>query len=153
MINKQNKLQTIKQRAGKLIEEYVCDNWKLSPNKRQQTRGYFDAYNKENIFEIKAVKMLLKDKNPRITLIKNNHNDLLGSGCGKYCIVNYDLINRDKKLQLIQDIKILREIEISAEDMDSLIMNFGIPIERKYRTRSRQYIRIKINDIPEVHNV
>ena len=150
MITKQNKNQSLKQRTGKLIEQYVCDKYSLLPNKRQQTKGHFDAYNKQHIYEIKAVKTTFKDTNPRITLINDNHKKLQSSECGKYLIINYNLIDKDKNLQLIQDINIRHEINIYAETMSEIISNNGIPYERKYKNGIRHHIRIKLNDILKV---
>lgn len=141
-----NKQQGVKQRVGRLVEEYVIKEYNLSFNKRQQTKGYYDAYSKEHIFEIKAIKTINKQI-PRIIIIKKNHQELLSSGCGKYIIVNYELINKDKNLQLIQDINILQEIIISSEKMGELISKHATFYERNFRGHIKEHIRLKFNHV------
>lgn len=134
--------QGTKQRVGRLVEEHVCIKHKLKFNQRQQTKGYYDAYNKDHIFEIKAVKTI-NAQDPRLIIIIKNHKELLNSGRGKYIIVNYELINKDKDLQLIQDINILDHTIISAENMSNLISKHGTFFERDFRGRIKKYVRIK----------
>ena len=142
-----NKNQSVNQRVGKLIEKYVCEKYDLLPNKRQRTKGYFDGCSKDHIYEIKAVKTTFRDTNPRITIINDNHKKLEASKCGKYLIINYNLIDKDKNLQSIQDINIRREIEISSKIMSEIISKDGMPHTRKYKNGIRQHTRIKFNDI------
>ena len=141
----------VKQRVGKLVEEHVCKEEQLSFNKRQQTKGYYDAYNKDNIFEIKAIKAI-KNQDTRVTIVIKNHKELLKSGCGKYIFINYDLINKDKDLQLIQDINILHEIILSSEEMNSLLMKHGTAYNRNFKGHIREYIRLKFSYILELNN-
>jgi hypothetical protein len=141
--------QRVKQRIGKLVEEHVCNKHELSFNRKQQTRGFYDAYNKNNIFEIKAIKAI-KNQDTRITIFKKNHLELLKSGCGKYVIVNYDLINKDKNLQLIQDINILHKIVLLSEEMDDLLMEYGVPYYRNFKGHVKEYMRLKFSHILEL---
>ena len=143
------KQQGVKQRVGKLIEEYIIEKYLFLPNRRQQSMGYYDAYSKNYIFEIKAVKAI-KKQNPRVLIIKKNHADLLASNCGKYIFVKYDLVNKDKDLQLIQDINILQTVSISAEDINVLISKYGTFYDRNFKGHIKQYIRIKFNYLSEV---
>lgn len=143
------KQQGVKQRVGKLIEEYIIENKQLLPNKRQQSRGYYDAYNKINVFEIKAVKAIRK-QDTRVIIDKKNHVELLSSGRGKYVVVKYDLVDKDKNLQLIQDINILQTVIISVEDMAILISKYGTFYDRNFKGHIKQYIRIKFNYLREV---
>lgn len=138
------KNQSVKQRVGKLIEQHICVTHHLMYNKRQQTKGYFDAYNKDHIFEIKATKVI-KNQDPRIIIIKKNHKDLDYTGYGKYIIVLYDLTNKDKDLQLIQDINILQEIVISAKEISKLISEHGTSYNRNFKGHIKEYIRLKIS--------
>lgn len=148
MIKQKNKDQGVKQRIGKLVEEYIRQKYHLSFNKRQQTKGYYDAYTKDDIFEIKAVKAI-KNQDSRIIIIKKNHNELLASSCGKYIIVNYELINKDKDLKLIQDINILQEVIISAEEITELISKYGTIYERNFKGHIKEYIRLKVSYLLE----
>jgi hypothetical protein len=143
--------QGIKQRIGKLVEGYVCNKHGLSFNRKQQTRGFYDAYNKDNIFEIKAIKAI-KNQDTRITIFKKNHLELLKSGCGKYIFVNYDLINKDKNLQLIQDVNILHEIVLPSEEINALLIDYGVSYNRNFRGHIKEYIRLKFSYILELYN-
>jgi len=87
------------QRIGKLIEQHVIKTDHLTPNRRQQSKGYYDAYNHETVFEIKAA----KDNNP-FRLMQRNHN-LLKSANGMYVLVRYSLINNDKEVNVFFDLK------------------------------------------------
>jgi len=94
------KQHTFPQRIGKLIEAYIIDKDQLLPNKRQQTKGYYDAYNKETVFEIKAA----KDDN-YFRIMQKNHEELHRAH-GVYILVRYSLKNVDKDLKAITDIVI-----------------------------------------------
>jgi hypothetical protein len=145
--------QGIKQRVGKLVEEHVCNKHELLYNRKQQTRGFYDAYNKDNIFEIKAIKAIEnQNQDTRITIFKKNHLELLKSGCGKYIFVNYDLINKDKNLQLIQDVNILHEIVLPSEEINALLIDYGVSYNRNFRGHIKEYIRLKFSYILELYN-
>lgn len=142
-----NENGSIQQRIGKLIEEHVCKEYNLSPNKRQQTRGYYDAYNKEHIFEIKAT----SKRNNRITIQLDNHYALLNS-IGKYIFVNYNVIDKDKNLSIITDINILHTMEMDGFEVDELLYKHGIYYERNFKGRIKEYKRLKFDYILEVNN-
>lgn len=89
---------TFPQRVGKLIEQRIIDTTGLHANNRQQTRGYYDAYDKKRVYEIKAA----KDDN-YFRIMQKNH-DLLVYAKGTYVLVRYSLKNDDKDLKLISDI-------------------------------------------------
>jgi len=92
------KQHTFPQRIGKLIETHIIEKDNLLPNKRQQTKGYFDAYNDKNVFEIKAA----KDDN-YFRIMQKNHRELFNIH-GIYILVRYTLKNTDKDLKAITDI-------------------------------------------------
>jgi len=91
---------TFPQRIGKLVEEYIIKKDGLTPNKRQKTRGYYDAYNKDALYEIKAA------KNDNYFRIAQKNHDLLLRAKGIYIFVRYSLKNNDKDLRVISDIQI-----------------------------------------------
>jgi len=91
---------TFPQRIGKLIEEYIIKKDGLTANKRQQSKGYYDAYNKDTLYEIKAAK---EDNYFRI--MQKNHDQLLYAK-GIYIFVRYSLKDNDKDLKIISDIQI-----------------------------------------------
>ncbi len=88
------------QRVGKLVENHIIISEKLFPNRRQQSKGYYDAYNSDGIYEIKAA----KDNN--YFRIKQDNHKLLVNADGSYIFVRYSLVHKDVELTLITDIKI-----------------------------------------------
>ena len=100
---------TFPQRIGKLIEQHVIQNRGLRPNKRQQKRGFFDAYDDSTLYEIKAA----KDDN-YFRIMQKNHEKLIARD-GTYIFVRYSLKNVDKDLKLISDIVIHDERFIRAD--------------------------------------
>ena len=107
------KQHTFPQRIGKLIEQHVIKTEELMPNKRQQTIGYFDAYNSKGIYEIKAAK---DDNYFRINQL--NHKTLCGAS-GIYIFVRYTLIDNDKVLKMITDINIKDTQHIPSTSLQS----------------------------------
>jgi len=112
------------QRIGKLIEEHIIKSDNLTPNRRQQSKGYYDAYNAETVFEIKAA----KDNNP-FRLMQRNHK-LLKNADGMYILVKYSLVNNDKELKAITDIKINKIRYINASEIETCAKSW-IPDQRK----------------------
>ena len=88
------------QRIGRLIEDYIITKENLIKNKRQHKKGYFDAYNKETIFEIKAAK-----DNNYFRIDQKNHK-LIHAAHGIYILVRYSLKNNDEALKVMSDIVI-----------------------------------------------
>jgi hypothetical protein len=93
-----------------LIETYICEKYNLFYNKRQQTLGFYDAYYKNKIYEIKASNI-----NYNTFIFKKiNHHKLVAAN-GYYIFVSYNLKDTDKDLQAITDINVL---EINLKDTD-----------------------------------
>jgi len=131
------------QRIGTLIEEHVCKEHGLTPNKRS-SRAYYDAYNAEQIFEIKAA----SKRNNRVTVQITNHKQLLETD-SSYIVVLYDLVNSDKELCLITDIKILDIIIVKSNVMNDILIKYGVGYNRDYKGRMKQYSRIRFDNIKE----
>ena len=148
-MNKQTRRQSggFAQRVGKLIEDHVCSEYGYYPNKRQQTRGYFDASLKDKIFEIKGV---LKRTN-RVTIRIDNHKKLIEHN-GGYIFVNYDLINNDKNLSIINDIDILDIIRMDSLEVEDILNKQGVIYERNFKGHIKEYIRINFNYIMEYND-
>jgi len=130
------------QRIGALIEAYICKRSKLYPNQRQQQRGYFDAYNEEHLYEIKAI---LK-KTDRVTIRIRNHEELVGHN-GRYIFVLYELVDKDKDLSVITDINVLEIIEEEASRISKAIAKYGVEYTRIYASREKTYTRIKFDHL------
>ena len=125
-----------RQRVGALIEKDVCKKFDLFYNKRQHTQGYYDAYNKDNLYEIKASNL---SYNTFIIRLKN-HNLLLNND-GSYIFVSYSLKNKDVDLRVISDI-IIQDIHIiSGLNMDGILKRHGNIVKKNV---NKDYIRIKI---------
>ena len=92
------KQHTFPQRIGALIEAHIITTEGFLPNRRQQTKGYYDAYNSEGVYEIKAA----KDDN-YFRIMQKNHK-LLSNVSGKYILVRYHLTNNDRDLVLNSNI-------------------------------------------------
>jgi len=136
------KLGSMRYRVGRLIENYIINKHNLLCNKRQhsQHRGYYDAYNKYALYEIKAIKY---DKNAKVLMIKNNHIELMNHK-GKYIFVIYELLKQDKNLQVITDIKIKDEIILDANIIDNFISG-----EWKRKNGKKIYCRVLLSKILE----
>lgn len=102
------------QRIGQLVEDYIINEYSLTPNRRQQTRGYYDAYNGDRIYEIKAAK-----DNNYFRIKQNNHKQLIYAD-GSYIFVRYALIDKDEELKIISDIEIESVDMIKAINLQDL---------------------------------
>ena len=138
------KTGAFQQRIGKLIEDHICSKYDYYPNKRQQKIGYYDAYDNNHIYEIKAIKKQIN----RATIQLNNHKRLVEQE-GKYIFVNYDLINKDKELSIITDIKILHIIEMDSLEVDNLLSKYGISYKRNFKGHIKEYMRLKFDYVLE----
>ena len=132
--------QSFRKRVGILIEKYVCDKYNLSFNKRQRRFGYYDAYNKNGIFEIKATHI----KSNRFVIKTENHKKLLKVH-GSYVFVVYDLIDRDKRLTVITDIDVLKIKIVDAKTIDDILSTKKIEGYSKFN--NIKYQRIRINEV------
>ena len=125
-----------RQRVGALIEKDVCKKFDLFYNKRQHTQGYYDAYDRDNLYEIKASNL---NYNTFIIRLKN-HNLLLNAK-GSYIFVSYSLKNKDVDLRVISDI-IIQDIHIiPAFNMDGILKKHGNIVKKSVNI---DYVRIKI---------
>jgi hypothetical protein len=132
--------QAFRKRVGILIKQYVCNKYNLFFNKQQIKKGYYDAYDKNFIYEIKAAYI----NSNRFIINKNNHirlNDING----KYIFVIYDLLNKDKKLQIMTDINIKNILILNFNIIHKLVLNKKCEIFNK--KNNREYVRININTI------
>lgn len=136
----QSKDGSYRQRVGKLIERFICDKYNLFYNKRQRIQGFYDAYDDKFIYEIKGA---INSSN-RFFIRSTNHTSLVNMD-GKYIFVIYELIDKDKNLQLITDIKINNIFFMSAKKLDEVIINSKKEYFNKYINKF--YYRITYNDI------
>lgn len=136
------KFGLIRVRIGKLVENYVVDKYKLFYNTRQHSlhRGFYDAYNKNTLYEIKAIQ---QNKYAKCVLIKNNHKKLMKLD-GNYIFIIYKLKTLDSGLRMITDIKINNEIIINANIVDTLISG-----EWKRKNSTKIYCRVLLSKILE----
>ena len=128
-----------RQRVGALVEMYICDKYELFFNKRQQVLGFYDAYDKDHIYEIKAS----NNKYNTFILKVKNHKDLVVAG-GYYIFVSYVLKNIDKELKLITDIHIHKIYKIAATDINTLIKKHNIPINKKDKNVNQFKIQLSM---------
>ena len=128
-----------RQRVGYLIEHDICKKFNLYYNKRQRTQGYFDAYNDNTIFEIKASSI----KNNTFMIRLNNHQQLVDSG-GLYIFVSYKLKNKDKDLSVISDIEITDIKVIKANDID---ISSKTVLKGSRSKLNKKYIRVYLSNI------
>jgi len=135
--------ESFRARIGNLIEQYVCQDKGLFYNNRQKTRGFYDCYDNKGIYEIKSIKMNGKNAQ-RIYININNHKELCNNN-GKYIIVCYNLINKDKELTSISDIQILKDYVIEAKKLNKFIKS--AKTEKYSNKNQKKYIRIKIQSI------
>lgn len=124
---------TFPQRVGNLIEKCIIDTTDLCANKRQQTKGYYDAYNKKGVYEIKAAK-----DNNYFRIMQKNH-ELLISAKGTYILVRYGLKNNDKDLKLISDIVFINLKYIPAIELKPVATTW-LEDQRK----KNMYYKVKI---------
>lgn len=109
-----------RQRVGALIEQYICERYELFFNKRQRTKGFYDAYKDGGIFEIKASRITHKE----FVLLGDNHEKLVKAG-GSYIFVSYDIVNHDSQLRVISDIEILDVYIIKAHTINTTIKKYA----------------------------
>ena len=129
-----------KQRVGTLIEQFVCDKYNLSYNKRQRAHGFFDCYDEDTLYEIKASNV----KSNRFIIDVDNHNKLFLAN-GKYIFIVYQLIDKDHDLQLITDIDIKQIKIIDSQTIDSILLKHR---EEQYsKKNTKRYKRIRINEV------
>lgn len=134
--------QLFKKRAGTLIERYICDKYNLFFNKQQIKKGYYDAYDKDFIYEIKAAYI---NNSSRFIINKHNHTQLNNVG-GKYIFVTYNLIDNDKGLQLITDINIKKILFLKSYIVNKIIATKKTELFTN-KNKKREYIRIGVNSI------
>ena len=130
-----------RQRVGYLIEQHICKKYNLFYNKRQRTQGYYDAYNLDTIFEIKASSIKY---NTFIIRIKNHEK--LTECAGSYIFVTYAQKDSDKDLRIISDISIKNIYGIKANDI--IIKNSKKLYWQK--NPDKHYIKISLNDIKKL---
>jgi hypothetical protein len=134
-----------RQRVGYLIEQDICKKFDLYYNKRQRTQGYYDAYNDETIYEIKASSI----KNNTFIIRLNNHQQLANLE-GVYIFVSYKLKDKDKNLSVISDIEIINIKFIKANDIDISTKTVFMPCRSK---PDKKHIRIYLSDIKKLECV
>ena len=131
--------QTIKQRVGNLIEEYIAQKYNLKRNKRQYTYGFYDCYDSKTIYEIKAA----KSTSYRFMIYLDNHNRLFMAN-GIYIFVVYDLEDKDHDLQVITDISIKHIKFVDSTTIDGILLNH--PVERYSSKKQKTIKRIRFNE-------
>ena len=134
-----------RQRVGALVEIHICDKYKLFFNKRQQVLGFYDAYDRHHIYEIKA-----SNNNYNTFILKVKNHKLLVDANGYYIFVSYTLKNADKELRLISDIEIKKVYRIAATDIRGLIKKYNIPINKKDKNVNQ--FKIQLSMIERVKN-
>ena len=127
-------------RVGKLVEDYICDKYGFQYNKRQRTRGYYDCYDVNYLYEIKSANI----RSDRFVINIKNHKQLLRYN-GSYIFVVYDLIDRDKELSVISDIDIKNEVFMNARLVDGILSNKRV--EQYTKTSKNKYQRIHIKEV------
>ena len=127
-------------RVGKLVEDYICDKYGFQYNKRQRTRGYYDCYDVNYLYEIKSANI----RSDRFVINIKNHKQLLRYN-GSYIFVVYDLIDRDKELSVISDIDIKNEVFMNARLVDGILSNKKV--EQYTKTSKNKYQRIHIREV------
>lgn len=129
------------QRVGALIEKRICESYSLFYNNRQRTKGYYDAHDKNTIYEIKAIRSV----GNRILLTEKNHK-ILTELKGRYIFVLYSLKNTDKDLTVMSDIKIEKTVFIDATEVDSLITDGKATITVS-KPKRKTYIKIRARHV------
>lgn len=141
-----------RKRIGVLIETYICKKYNLFYNKRQQTLGFYDAYYKDKIYEIKA-----SNVNYNTFIFKKiNHHKLVDAD-GYYIFVSYNLKDNDKDLRAITDINVLQTYTLSAIHLNDLLIKHNITAKGKTDNYHQYKIQLstiqRSNDLKEVMNV
>ena len=134
-----------RQRVGYLIEHDICKKFSLYYNKRQRIQGYYDAYNDNTIYEIKASNI----KNNTFIIKLNNHQQLVNFE-GVYIFISYKLKNKDKDLSVISDIEIINIKFIKAKDIDISKKNL---FKSKKTDHDKKSIRIYLSDIKNLEQI
>jgi len=129
------------QRVGALIEKRICETYGLFYNNRQRTKGYYDAHDKNTIYEIKATRSV----GNRILITEKNHRTLTELG-GRYIFVLYSLKNTDKNLTVMSDIKIERVVFKDAAEVNSLIDSGKATIATS-KVKQKTIIRIRARHV------
>ena len=129
------------QRVGALIEKRICQTYELFYNNRQRTKGYYDAHDKNTIYEIKATRSMGNS----VLITEKNHKILTELG-GKYIFVLYSLKNTDKDLTVMSDIKIERVVFKDAAEVNSVI-NAGKASIRTPKTKQKTIIKIRARHV------
>jgi len=132
--------QTIKQRVGNLIEEYVAQQYNLKRNKRQHAYGFYDCYDDKTIYEIKAA----KSNSYRFMIYMDNHNRLFMAN-GVYIFVVYDLKDKDHDLKVITDISIKHIKFVDSITIDGILLNH--PVENYSSQKKKRIKRIRFNEV------
>jgi len=132
--------QTIKQRIGNLIEEYIAQQYNFKRNKRQHVYGFYDCFDDKTIYEIKAA----KSNSYRFMIYMDNHNRLFMAN-GVYIFVVYDLEDKDYDLQVITDINIKQVRFIDSKKIDSILLHH--PAEQYSRKKQKIMKRIRFNEV------
>jgi len=132
--------QSIKQRVGNLIEEYVAQQYNLKRNKRQHACGFYDCFDNKTIYEIKAA----KSNSYRFMIYMDNHNRLFMAN-GVYIFVVYDLKDKDHDLQVITDISIKHVRFIDSKKINSILLHH--PVEQYSRKKQKIMKRIRFNEV------
>ena len=105
-----------RQRIGNLIEKEICKKYNLYYNLKQKKFGYYDAYNKQTLYEIKSSSI-----NYNTFIIRKFNQKRLLNAYGEYIFISYKLINKDCNLSVISDIKIKNIYFIKASDLDLIL--------------------------------
>lgn len=129
------------QRVGALIEKYICEKYDLLYNRRQKIKGYYDAYDKNTLYEIKAT----NSRSNNFQLNEKNHRTLTGLK-GQYIFVLYSLKNKDKDLTVASDITIERAIFRDAVDVDTILRESNakkVTVKRSQKT----LLKIRANKV------
>ena len=113
-----------RKRVGLLIETHIINKYGLFSNKRQRTTGYYDAYDNDLLYEIKASSVT----NNRFILKVDNHKKLFDHK-GEYLFISYELKDKDHELKVISDIIIKAVYQVSAINIDNTL-----------RTMSKQFV-------------
>lgn len=134
-MNKNKKSGTIAQRIGTLIEQEICKNLNLTMNKRQRTFPFYDAYDKNGVYEIKAGSEDYK----RFVILKNNHKNLCGAE-GSYIFVGYTKTQKDKNLIVSDEIHITTTKTVQASSID-------LALAKPLRIDNTMSVRINFSDV------
>ena len=135
--------QKFRNRVGSLIEIYICKKYNLGYNNRQQKMGFYDAYNNDTIFEIKAS----LNNNHRFIINRNNHKRLRDAN-GDYIFVVYKLCDKDRGLRVISDIKILCVIFLNSKLLDDAVYNKKV--ETYTKNSKKEYVRVNLREVREI---